>query len=66
MSKITAHIQELDEILGPDKVYTDKPTRIAHRMSHSPEILLHRDRMADFLPDAVVCAESPEDFLYRL
>jgi len=61
MSRITEHIKELEEILGSDKVYTDKPTRIAHRMSHSPEMLLHQDRMADFLPDAVVCAESSED-----
>jgi glycolate oxidase len=61
MSEILAHLKELEEQLGADKVFVDTASRIAHRMSHSPEILLHRNRTSDFLPDAVVCGESTED-----
>ena len=61
MGGAIAHLEELLDALGPKKVFEDKASRIAHRMAHSPEILLHEDRSAKFLPDLVVTPESTED-----
>jgi glycolate oxidase len=61
MSRPIEHLEEILKTLGPNKVFSDIPSRIAHRMAHSPEILLHEERWADFLPDLVVTPESTED-----
>lgn len=61
MSSVVDKIKELKDSLGPNKVFEDKATRIAHRMAHSPEILLHKDRTNDFLPDVVVYVEDTDD-----
>jgi FAD/FMN-containing dehydrogenase len=61
MSEAQNKFKELEEKLGPGKVYLDRAIRITHRMAHTPEILLHKDRIDDFLPDAVVYVTSTDD-----
>jgi len=61
MSEVQNKFKELEEKLGVGKVYLDRATRITHRMAHNPEILLHKDRINDFLPDAVVYVTSTND-----
>jgi hypothetical protein len=41
MARPIDHMKEFVQALGSNKVFEDIPNRIAHRMAHSPEILLH-------------------------
>lgn len=61
MNKPLEHLSEIENALGPNKVFSDMPNRIAHRMSHCPEMILNEDRKSDFLPDLVVTPEFTED-----
>jgi len=53
-------IDELTTSLGKEKISDDKPTRLAYRITHGPEALLH-ESLEDFTPAAVVRPTSTED-----
>jgi len=60
MREIQEFIRNISSKLGADQVSADMPTRIAHRIAHGPESLLHED-LADFTPGVVIRPKSTED-----
>lgn len=56
----TEAIKEIASKIGDDKLDDRKPTRIAYRFTHGPEMLLH-ENLDDFTPGVVVWPESVED-----
>lgn len=55
-------VNELANELKSHQISTDLPSRIAYRMAHGPESLLHED-LSEFTPDVVVRPESTEDIV---
>lgn len=60
MDKIQECIQDIRKNIGEEKVRIDKATRIAHRIAHGPESILH-ESLDIFTPPAVVNPSSTED-----
>jgi len=53
-------VDELKSSIGKGKVADDLATRIVHRFTHGPEVLLHED-WDDFTPGCVVFPETVEE-----
>nr|HID58010.1 FAD-binding oxidoreductase [Desulfobacterales bacterium] len=60
MEAVQECIRDITKGIGEEKISVDKPTRIAHRITHGPEALLHED-LGDFTPAAVVRPRTTED-----
>ena len=60
MKSLKNCIDAISKKLGADQVSADMPTRIAYRVTHGPEGLLHED-MGDFTPAVVVRPKSTEE-----
>lgn len=60
MEAIQKYIKDVCGVLGKEKVSADMPTRIAYRITHGPEALLH-ENLDDFTPAVVVRPKSTED-----
>jgi len=60
MEAIQECIGDIKKSIGEEKISVDKATRIAHRISHGPEAMLHED-LGDFTPAAVVRPRTTED-----
>ncbi len=54
-------IDEFNNQIGKEKIFTDKPTRTCYTITHGPECLLHEDYVNNFLPDAVIKPSCVED-----
>lgn len=60
MKPLEEFVKEISTRLEADQISTDLPSRIAQRITHGPELLLHDDLM-EFTPGVVMRPKSTDD-----